>query len=180
MTTLYLLTAAAGTPLVIWFLVSGSDDGGDAGGDDAGFGGVMLRLLPLSTIAIAVAAFGLTGLVLGAVGTSAALTLICAIVVAAFAGVLNSTAFAYLRRTDSSASLSDNQLAGSTGRVVLAMGGDHRGRITVRAGGQQLYFTARALEEGIGPVEIEVGAPVLVIEVTDGVAIVTRLDPELA
>jgi membrane protein implicated in regulation of membrane protease activity len=141
----------------------------------------MLRLFPLSTVAIAIAAFGICGLALDAAGTTSGVTLAGALGAAVVAGALNSAAFAYLRRSESSASVRDEQLVGSVGRVVLPVLGDRRGRIAVSAGDQQLYLSARALPNDPGAdTEFEVGAPVLVIEVRDGVAAITRLDPELA
>jgi membrane protein implicated in regulation of membrane protease activity len=175
LTGLYLFAAAAGLPVVAWFLLSGGDEGG---GDEGGIGGVMFRLLPLSTIAIAVATFGVAGLALGAVGTGSATTLTASLVAAAVVGALNSTVFAYLRRSESTASVEDRQLVGAVGRVVLPITGEHRGRVAVSVGGQQLYLSARALP-GEANAELEVGASVLVIEVSGGVAGVTRLDAEL-
>lgn len=176
MTGVYLFAAAAGLPVVAWFLLSGGDEGGGDDGD--GIGGVMFRLLPLSTIAIAVATFGVAGLALGAVGTGATTTLVAAVIAAVVVGALNSTVFAYLRRSESTASVEDRQLVGAVGRVVLPITGDHRGRVAVSVGGQQLYLSARALPGEATP-ELEVGASVLVIEVSGGVAGVTRLDAEL-
>lgn len=175
MTGLYLFAAAAGVPLLIWFLFSGGED--DASESD-GIGGVMLRLLPLSTIAMVFATFGVAGLVLGAVGTTEGTTLLAAVGVAVVAGALNSTAFAYLRRSESTSAVGDADLAGSVGRVVLPVAGERRGRIAVTSAGQQVYLSARAIPGSAEP-ELEVGAPVLVVEVRDGVASVTRLDPEL-
>ena len=177
MTGLYIFAAAAGVPLVLWFLLAGGDDG-DAGGGDDGFGGLMLRLLPLSTIAIVVATFGVCGLLLGAVGTGSGTTLLGSAGAAALGGVLNSTLFGYLRRSDSTASVGDEQLAGAVGRIVLPVGAERRGRIVVSVGGQQIYLSASALPDAAG--ELEVGAPVLVVEVSQGIAKVTRLDPELS
>lgn len=171
----YLFAAAAGVPLVAWFLLSGGDDGGA----DDGIGGIMVRFLPLSTIAIGVATFGVAGLALGAVGAGATTTLTAALVAAVLVGALNSTVFAYVRRSDSTASVEDRELVGAVGRVVLPITADHRGRVAVSVAGQQLYLSASAVP-GEPDGEIEVGAPVLVIEVSGGVAGVTRLDPELA
>ena len=176
---LYVAAAAAGVPLVAWFLLSGADDGGGEG--DSGIGGVMLRLLPLSTIALAAATFGLCGLLLTAVGTGAGTTLAGAAVTAVVAGALNSTVFAYLRRSDSTTSVGDERLAGAVGRVVLPVAGERRGRIAVAVDGQQLYLSARAMPAASSDAgALEVGAPVLVVEVTNGVASVVRLDPELS
>ena len=176
MNQLYLFAAAAGVPVVLWFLLSGGDDDGDADAD--GIGGVMLRLLPLSSIAIAVAAFGLAGLLLGAVDTAPGTTFVASLTIGVVAAVLNSTVFGYLRRSESTAAVGDEQVVGSVGHVVLPIAGEHRGRIVVSVGGQQLYLSARALPGETGG-ELAAGAPVLVVEVSGGVAAVTRLDPEL-
>lgn len=181
MTALYLFAAAAGLPLVAWFLFAGADDSGDEGaGESEGVGGVMLRLLPLSTVAVALAAFGVCGLLLGAVGTAAGTTLLGALAVAFVAGALNSTAFAYLRRSESGATTSDADLAGAVGRVVQPVTSEHRGRIAVSSGGQWRYFSARPLPDAPATAFLEVGAPVLVVEVRGGIASVTPLDPQLA
>lgn len=176
----YLFAAAAGVPLIAWFLLAGGEegDGGDAGDSgDSGIGAVMLRLLPLSSIAMMLAAFGVTGLLLGAVGTGASVTFIGALGMAIVGGFLNSVAFRYLRRSDSAAAIGDDQLSGSVGRVVVPIAADHRGRVAISAGGQQRYFSARAVPGDSG--DLQVGDSVVVVEVEDGVATVTRLDPEL-
>ena len=179
----YLFAAAAGVPLVVWFLLAGGDDGG-AGGDGSaaasggdGMGGVMLRLLPLSTIAFVLATFGVCGIVLGLLGTGDGTTFMAAAGAGVVAGTVNSTLFAYLRRSGSTSDVSDRQLAGAVGRVVLPVAGERRGRVSVSVGGQQVYLSAETLPDA--PAELEVGAPVLVVEVDRGVALVTRLDPEL-
>jgi membrane protein implicated in regulation of membrane protease activity len=179
MTELYIFAAAAGVPLLAWFLLSGGDESDDGGGQD-GIGGLMLRLLPLSTLAIVAATFGMCGLILGAAGTTTGTTFMGAAVTAAVAGVLNSATFAYLRRSESATGIGDEQLTGAVGRVVLPMAGEHRGRIAISTGGQQVYLSARALPDATNAVELEVGAAVLVVEVRGGVASVVRLDPELS
>lgn len=177
MTGLYLFAAAAGVPLVAWFLLSGGDEGG--GDDGSGVGGIMMRLFPLSTMAIAAATFGVCGLVLGLVDASATTTFVGSVLAAVVAGALNSTLFGYLRRSESTAGVEDRELVGAVGRVVLPISAEHRGRIAVTVGGQQLYLSAVAVPGEASP-ELEAGAPVLVIEVSRGVAGVTRLDAELA
>ena len=180
MTALYLFATAAGVPLVAWFLLSGGDDAGDEGaGDHDGVGGLMLRLLPLSTVAIAVAAFGICGLALDLADAAAGTAFAGALAMGVLAGVLNSTVFAYVRRSESGTTMSDADLAGSVGRVVHPVREGQRGRITISAGGQRHYLSAQALPDGTSGTELEVGAPVLVVDVRGGVARVTRLDPEL-
>lgn len=174
MTGLYLFTAAAGVPLVVWFMFSGGDEGG--AGDD-GTAAVMFRRLPLTTIALAAATFGVCGLILTAAGTTGASTLVAAVVAGVIAGGLNSVLFGYLRRSESTTGVDDEQLAGKIGRVVVPMAGDRRGRIAVSVGGQQIHLSAHALPGA--PTDLGVGSPVLVVEVHNGIAEVTGLDPEL-
>lgn len=183
MTGLYLFAAAVGVPLLVWFLLSGGDDGGDAGGEGSsgdGVGGLMLRVLPLSTVAMVAASFGVGGLALGLAGTAPGTTFVAATAVAVLAGVLNSTVFAYLRRSESTTAVSDAQVAGAVGRVVVPVADGRRGRIAISAGGQQIYLSALAMPDAADDGVLEAGTPVLVVEMHDGVAVVTRLDPELA
>ena len=177
MTGLYLFFAAVGVPLVVWFLLNGNDDSTDAGAGGEGVDAVMLRLFPLSSVALAAAVFGISGLALGAVDTSAGVTFLGSLVVALLAGAMNSAAFAFLRRSGSYADVDDGRLAGSMGRVVVPVQAGHRGRIVVNVGDQPIPLSAQAAPDQSD--ELGVGTPVLVVEVTNGVATVTRLDPEL-
>jgi hypothetical protein len=141
----------------------------------------MLRLLPLSSLALAAAVFGICGLILGVVGAAAGTTFLGALLAGAVAGGLNSAVFAWLRQSEEAASTDDAQLVGTIGRVVLPVAAERRGRIAVVVGGQQRYLSALALpgRRGEAGEELDVGAPVLVVEVHDGIAAVTRLAPEL-
>lgn len=178
MTGLYLFAAAAGVPLVLWFVLSGGDEGGEGGGADDGVGGVMLRLLPLSTIAFVLATFGICGLLLELAGTGSGTTLVASAGASVVAGALNTTLFSYLRRSEAGSAVSDRDLAGSVGRVVLPVAGERRGRVAIDVSGQQVYLSAQTMPDA--PAELEVGAPVLVVEVEGGIARVARLDPELS
>lgn len=178
MTGLYLFAAAVGVPLVVWFVLSGGDEGGDEGsGGNDGIAGVTLRLLPLSTLAFVAATFGVCGLVLGFVGTGAGTTFVASALAGVLAGGLNSALFGYLRRSESSSGVDDAQLAGAIGRVVLPISAEGRGRVAISVGGQQVYLSARSLPDA--PAVLEAGTPVLVVDVEGGIARVTRLDPEL-
>lgn len=182
MTGVYLFAAAVGLPLVVWFLVAGIDDGGGGEGAEGGLDGgegisaVMFRLLPLNSLAIAAAGFGVTGLALSAFGTSSGTTLVAAIGVAVLAALLNTVVFSFLRRTESTTEVHDADLAGSIGRVVVPIDAGHRGRIAISAGDQPVYLSAQGIP---GATALEAGDPVLVVEVRDGIARVTRLDREL-
>jgi membrane protein implicated in regulation of membrane protease activity len=174
----YLFAAAAGLPVVLWFLLSGGDEGSEGGGGDDGVAGVMFRLLPVSTLAFFAATFGLCGIALGLVGTASGTRFVGSVAAGVAAGALNSALFAYLRRSASTSDVRDDQLAGAIGRVVLPIAGGGRGRVAISVGGQQVYLSARSVPDG--PAELEAGAPVLVVEVRGGIAQVTPLDPELA
>ena len=190
MTGIYLFAAAVGIPLVVWFLVAGVDDGGggEGGGGDGGDAGggagggadgisaIMFRLLPLNSLAIASAGFGVTGLALGALGSGTGATLLAAVGVAVLAAVLNSVVFSFLRRSESTSEIGDATLAGSIGRVVVPVAEAHRGRIALSVGDQPVYLSAEAIP---GTAALSAGDPVLVVEVADGIARVTRLDREL-
>jgi len=174
MTGLYLFAAAAGVPLVLWFVFSGNDEGGGA---DDGVAGVMFRLLPLSSIAFATATFGMCGLVLGLAGTSGVTTFVAAAVAGALAAVINSALYGYLRRSESTTEMGDEQLKGKIGRVVLPVTRDQRGRIALTVGGQQIHLSAQVLPEATG--ELAVGTSVVVVEMRNGIASVAGLDLEL-
>ena len=141
----------------------------------------MLRLLPLSSLALAASIFGICGLILGVVGAATGTTFLGALLAGAVAGALNSAVFAWLRQSGEAASPDDSQLVGSIGRVVLPVAAERRGRIAIVVAGQQRYLSALALpgRRGEAGEELDVGDPVLVVEVHDGIAAVTRLAPEL-
>ena len=174
MTGLYLFAAAAGVPLVLWFLFGGGEDGGGA---DDGIAGVMFRRLPLNTIAFVAAAFGVCGLVLTGVGTAGGTTFAAAMIAGGVSGLLNAALFSYLRRSESTTEVTDAQLTGKIGRVVLPLTGDRRGRIALIVGDQQIQLSALALPDA--PDELAIGDTVLVVDVHNGVARVAPLDPEL-
>lgn len=173
---LYAFTLAAGAPLLLWFALSGSDGDADPGG---GVLGDVFAVVPLSSLAFVATFFGASGLVSQALGTGAAATLSVAVVVGVLAGVLNSAAFAYLRRSEASSEVSDREIEGSMARVSLPVTSARRGRIVLTVGGSRTQMTALAVDQGDGAATIEAGARVLVVGVEGGVALVTRLAPEL-
>jgi membrane protein implicated in regulation of membrane protease activity len=172
MTALYLFAAAAGVPLVLYFLFSG-EDAEDGGGADEGIAGVMFRLFPLSSWALAAAVFGITGLAMGATGVAAGLTAVIAVMVALVAGAANSVVFSFLRRSESTSDVSDDELAGTIARVVLPVAPGRRGRIALTVGGRELYLSADAMPD-TGP--LERGQSVVVVEVRGGVARISGLE----
>lgn len=172
MTGLYVFMLAAGLPLLLWFAFTGGDaDGLDVDVDADG----VLSVIPLSTIAFVLAFFGGTGLVGGWLGTSAVVTFVLALVVGLVAGGLNSAAFAWLRRHSTSSEVMDRELEGTIARVALDVSASRRGRIILDVAGARSQMTAASIDDA----SIEAGARVIVVGVEQGVALVTRLDPEL-
>jgi len=178
MTWLYAFMLFAGAPVLLWFVFSGGDADMDAGAEADGLGDVF-SVVPLSSIAFVATFFGATGLVSEWLGTGAVFTLLLAVVVGVLAGVLNSAAFAYLRRSEASSDVSDREIEGSIARVSLPMSNERRGRIVLTVAGARAQMTAAPIDPLDDGKAIEAGARVIIVRIEGGVALVTRLDPEL-
>ena len=178
MTWLYAFMLAAGAPLLLWFVFSGGDAEMDAGGEVDGLSGVF-TVVPLSSLAFVATFFGATGLVSEWLGTGGAFTLLLAVVVGVLAGGLNSAAFTYLRRSEASSEVSDREIEGSIARVSLPMSNERRGRIVLTVAGARIQMTSSPIDPLDDGQAIEAGARVIVVRIEGGVALVTRLDPEL-
>ena len=100
---------------------------------------------------------------------------ILAAVVSVVAGFLNSAAFSWLRRNSTSSEVADRDLEGAIARVALPVAPTQRGRIILDIAGARSQMTASPVDD----TDIEVGARVIVVGIEGGVALVTRLDPEL-
>ena len=178
MTWLYAFMLAAGAPVLLWFVFTGGDSDMDAGAEVDGLGEVF-AIIPLSSLAFIATFFGATGLVSEWLGTGAVFTLLLAVVVGVLAGGLNSAAFAYLRRSEASSEVSDREIEGSIARVSLPMSNERRGRIVLTVAGARTQMTAAPIDHLDGDTTIEAGARVIIVRIEGGVALVTRLDPEL-
>ncbi|MFA5565068.1 MAG: hypothetical protein WC184_05515 [Acidimicrobiia bacterium] len=154
---------------------------GDHGayGTHEGFGAIMLRLFPLSSISIFLSVFGMTGVALGLVGNSTVTTLGFALALGLGAGALNSTVFSYLHKSESNTAVSDSSLMGATGHVVLPIGISRRGRVALSMHGQTVYLSAQLLESENGTNRLDIHAPVLVVEVKHGIATVVPIEENL-
>ena len=178
MTGLYIFMLATGAPLLLWFVFSGGEADVEAGAEIDGLGDVF-SVIPLSSLAFVATFFGATGLVSDALGTGTVATFLAALVIGVLAGALNTAAFAYLRRTEASSEVSDREIEGSIARVALPVSSEHRGRIVLNVAGARTQMTAAPIDPAEGDDTIEAGARVIVVRVEAGVALVTRLDPEL-
>lgn len=185
MIALYLFAAIVGLPLVAYAVFAGDGDGeiGDVGdlGDAGEVGledGAILTYISLGTLAFFAGFFGLTGLATGLVGTGPVLTFVLAMTVGLLAAVAQRSIFNLVKGSSSSSHLVDADFSGRAGTVVVPIEAGKRGRIALQIGEQQQYLTAQ-MSSG-EPAALDVGSPVVIIEVDHGVAIVAHLDPELA
>jgi len=180
---IYLFSAVLGGGLVLFSLLGGGDDGGvdgdievDVDGGAEGpeahghlGGDLLLGLFRFRNLTFLLAGFGVTGLLGTWLGAGRAATAVLAGVVGLSAMLLVHGVFTWLRRTDSGMDVfSDHDLEGAFARVVVPMTATTRGRVSCIASGQQLYLTAR-LDAGSGD-RLEVGAPVVILRMHDGVA----------
>lgn len=177
----YLFCAILGGGLVLFSLLgSGADDvglgegldsegpGGPSGGGSLA-GELLLGFFRFRNLTFLLAGFGVTGLLGIWLGLSALATAALAAGMGVFAMLLVHLVFVWLRRSDSAVDvLSDTDLEGRFGRVVVPIGPGARGRISCVASGQQLYLTARLAEEASAPVAV--GVPVVILRMADGVA----------
>jgi hypothetical protein len=115
--------------------------------------------------------FGATGVLLGWVGTGGIMTAAVATFVGLTAGAISAAAFGWLGRTESGQLLDDAGWAGRSGRVIVPLSAVGTGKITVERGGRSHELLARPF----GDLEANPHnwATVLIVEMDDGVALVT-------
>ncbi len=132
-------------------------------------------LLSFRSAVFGAAFFGTTGFLLGLVDTNALVTLIAAIGVGAAAWVGNSLLWRWLKNNMVGSTLTNRQIQGSTGKVVLPIESEAKGRVALDVGGQPVYYVAKPFHHDRGD-QFAVGDEVVVIEVQEGTALVARLD----
>ena len=186
MTAVFAFAAIVGWPFLLFFVFFGGEDGDVVDADldldtdldsdleisDSFGGGIaaaVLSLLSFRSIIFFLAFFGATGLILDALSTGSAVTLVVAIALGLFAASLNNRVFRYLKSSSIAGNVSDLALSGAVGRVTIPISVDSRGRITCEVEGRTINLTAvpfDAKEEG----EFAVGESVVVVEVNEGTA----------
>lgn len=158
---------------------AGIDLDGDM--DGASDGSEVARLLSLRALVYALFGFGGAGLVLHLIraGAQPASTALIAGAMGLGSGALVSTVFGYLKRTEAGAIPGDRSLVGSSGTVLLDIPDGETGTVRIRSGERRYRMRARAdVPLGAAPT-LEAGRSVVVVDVTDGVALVTPVNDRL-
>lgn len=119
--------------------------------------------------------FGLTGLLLTWLDTNLALTVVIAVGLGFFAAFINVKLMDYLKRTSVSSQLTDAAIAGNTANVVVPVGPGHKGKVSIDVNGQRIYLVASPYNDRHQDT-YQVGDRVVVVEVKNGSALVTRMD----
>ncbi|MFT7473864.1 MAG: hypothetical protein ACI81L_000779 [Verrucomicrobiales bacterium] len=200
MLALYIFCAALGIPLLAVFTLGGGDADVDAGFDidadfdvDAGFdigdadlGGIqgfgditaLFLRVPVSSYAVFLAGFGGAGLLgtLFSVGFLA--TIVLALIVGVTGAFANTAFFSYLRNTESNSQLTDGHLEGRLATVSVPIDVGKRGRVWIDTGDERIQLTAGQLESAPDK-SFERGEQVVIVEMTNGVAKVMAVDPDL-
>lgn len=154
----------------------GHDAGTDAShgaevGQGAGWAGeLVFGLFRPRNIVFFAAGFGITGtLVTLLTDTSTSAGLFTSVAMGLASMVVTHATFVWLRRSESAVdTISDSDMEGCVGRVVLPLAPGERGRIACRVGEREVHVVA-LLAEGY-PEVLQPGREVVVLEVTDTVA----------
>ncbi len=188
---LYLTCLIAGGAFILLTLVGGADtdvemdfdgdiadgidvDSADAGTDGDGLG-ELARLLSFRNVVFFVGAFGLTGTLLGAIGTNSILTFILSVAVGAFAAVLMHKSMSYLMENEVGEAVQTDDLIGYTAKVVIGMSGDQKGKISLQSDGRHLQMLALTADESEKK-DFRSGDSVLIVRVEDNTAFVADAD----
>ncbi len=153
-------------------LGDGMELDGDTSGLTGAVGDFVSSLLNFRSIVLGLTFFGLSGIILSALGTSTALTLVTAIVLGFVAAAANSTLTTFVLGRQQSSHVTMREVTGMSAQVMLPIAADRRGRVRAQIAGQTEYFTAlpHNPEHAFEP-----GETVVVVEMVDGLARVASL-----
>jgi len=189
---IYLFAAILGGGLLLLSVLAGGehDAHGDASGLDAGHdvdhdlghdsdaghdvhggaGEIVLGLFRPRNLTFFLAGFGLTGTLLTLLSPwSAGASLVPSLAMGFGAMVATHAMFTWLKRSDTAVDVvSDSDMEGCVGRVVVPIGPGERGRIACQLGEREVHLVA-ALAEGYTQ-ELPPGREVVVLSVTDTIA----------
>lgn len=158
---------------------AGIDLDGDA--DAISGGSEIARLLSLRSLVYALFGFGGAGLVLHLIwaGAQPVLTALIAGGMGLGSGALVSTVFGYLKHTEAGEIKGERALVGLSGKIVMAIGDGETGAVRIRSGERQYQMRARADLPSGAARALEAGRAIVVVDVKDGVALVTPIDNKL-
>ena len=158
---------------------AGIDLDGDA--DVLSDGSEIAKLLSLRSLVYALFGFGGAGMLLHFIwgGAQPLLTALIAGGMGLGSGVLVSTVFGYLKRTEAGAIQGERALVGLSGKVLMAIPDGETGAVRIRSGERQYRMRARADIPPGAAQTLEAGRSVVVVDVKDGVALVTPIDDKL-
>ncbi|MES2639150.1 MAG: hypothetical protein V4850_06690 [Myxococcota bacterium] len=155
-------------------LVHGHDHGQSHTEVLQGFSAIAMTILSLRFWTFALAAFGMTGLLLSLLSTPWLITLVLALVTGAVVGVGVTTLLRAVSRDTVSSALDARTLRGRDAEVVLTMGPGKLGKVRLIHNGQTLELPATTKEARV----LERGERVLVVDVSGGTADVTPASPD--
>ncbi len=158
---------------------AGIDLDGDA--DAISGGSEIAKLLSLRSLVYALFGFGGAGLVLHLIwaGAQPVLTALIAGGMGLGSGALVSTVFGYLKRTEAGEIQGERALVGLSGKIVMAIGDGETGAVRIRSGERQYQMRARADLPSGAARALEAGRAIVVVDVKDGVALVTPIENKL-
>lgn len=144
-------------------------------------GSEIAKLLSLRSLVYTLFGFGGAGVVLHLIwgGAQPLLTALIAGGMGLGSGVLVSTVFGYLKRTEAGAIQGERALVGLSGKVLMAIPDGETGAVRIRSGERQYRMRARADIPPGAAQTLEAGRSVVVVDVKDGVALVTPIDDKL-
>ena len=186
---LYLTCLIVGSAFILLTLLGGADadtemdfdsdvaDGLDADGIDAGSDGLaeVARLLSFRNIVFFIGAFGLTGTALGAIGTNAILTFLASLSMGTVAAAMMHKSMRYLMENEVGEAVQTDELIGYTGKVIVALSQDRKGKISLDSDGRHLQLLALPAEESAKS-DFRSGDSVLIVRVEGGTAFVAEAD----
>lgn len=148
-------------------------DAGHDLGAHADVGPGFVDLLSIRALFLFAAFFGLTGTVLGLLGSQEPLTAVFSVLTGLVVGLGGNWLIKRFAYEQVSSAVSSLDLTGRTARVILPFVGPERGRILVEARGQRMQITARSLDtEGDDP--FSPGDEVVVVRMDGRVAEVVK------
>jgi hypothetical protein len=171
----YLFAAILGGGLLVFSLVGGDGTDHDAIGGHHGVDELLLGFFRPRNLIFFLAAFGVTGTLLTWLNRPGIVVALFAAVMGLGAMTLSHALFTWLGRSDSAQNvLSDIDLEGLAGKVVLSIAPGEAGRVVCEIGGREQYLTAR-LADGTSAT-LETGREVVIVRVANGVAEVSAFD----